>query len=104
MGKVDSIRVRWADGSEEVLNNLTTKQTLTLNQKNATPTRHFAKLSQPVEVRLKEVALEKNLLFNHQEDDYLDFKTQALLPHLHSRLGRFWQQAISTVINWTMLL
>ena len=91
---VDSLRVRWPDGREQFFTNLEAKKVVVLEQKNAVAVPNVGRVLNPSDVKpdvkpFHEVAESKSLIFKHEEDDYLDFKTQALLPHLHSRLGPF---------------
>ncbi len=89
-GIVDSVLVRWPDGKEQFFQNLNAKQVLLLEQKNATPAiKKFDIKNSAQTPRFQEVSAQKGLAFTHQEDNFIDFKTQALLPHLHSRLGPF---------------
>jgi hypothetical protein len=83
--KLDSICVTWPDGKQQVLKNVNANQELTLKYVNAD------------EVKLKTIKENNDLLFTkvgnigidfkHKEDDFVDYRIQALLPHMHSRNG-----------------
>jgi enediyne biosynthesis protein E4 len=84
--KVDSLKVMWSDGKVEIIKNPKANQVLVLDNKNA---KLFGKIkTKPVQNELfvnqnKEVEID----YLHQEDGFVDFKVQALLPHLHSKNG-----------------
>lgn len=85
-GNVDSLRVRWPNGREQRLTNIAPNQVLALDIKNAAD--HAAPMrTEAPSLALKEVSAQVGIDFTHVEDDFLDFKVQALLPHLHSRNG-----------------
>jgi enediyne biosynthesis protein E4 len=87
-GPIDSLRVRWADGREQFFTSLKTGQVLVVEQKNAVrPNTESSR--KPSDIVFNEISTQNGLNFKHEEDDYIDFKTQALLPHLHSRFGPF---------------
>ncbi|RYY61497.1 MAG: RNA-binding protein [Chitinophagaceae bacterium] len=84
---VDSLLVRWPDGKQQLLRNVPAGTTLVLDYKNAV---------QPLPVAGS--ALATNTLFTnvtnilhagpvHQEDDFVDFNVQKLIPHKLSDLG-----------------
>jgi enediyne biosynthesis protein E4 len=84
--KIDSLKVMWADGKVQIIKNPKANQVLVLDNKNAqTPLKIKAKVvkSELFVDNLEETGLD----FLHQEDGFIDFKVQALLPHLHSKNG-----------------
>lgn len=82
--KVDSLKVLWPDGKSQIIQNPKTKQLLTLQYKNAN-----LKLESSSQRHNKLFEKHENLGIEplHTEDNFVDFKTQALLPHLHSQAG-----------------
>lgn len=84
---IDSIIVRWPNNKKEVLRNIKVNELLKINIKNAT-----------VEDSLREEIFSKDALFDeitnsvgidyfHQEQDYIDFDKERLLPHKLSQYG-----------------
>lgn len=82
---IDSLRIIWPDMREQVLTSLSADQTVTLHNNEA----HAASPSNihttdPLFVQLN---AKKILDFRHTENDYNDFRTQILLPHMLSTQG-----------------
>lgn len=79
---VDSVHIRWPRSEVQTLKNIRAGQTLTVYQKDA----RFEE---------KEIAAPKPLFrelsgivnFTHDENNFIDFKVQALLPHAFSTEG-----------------
>ncbi len=82
--KLDSIVVTWPDRSEQVLKDIPVNQELIVSQKDAKES-----LKKTVSTSTPTLFHETDSLFTfvHHEDDFVDFKVQALLPHMHSRNG-----------------
>ncbi len=81
--QIDSLLVTWPNGLVQQLPNVAVNQELTLFQKEATPGQLLAS-------RMELTLFRENdslISFKHQEDDFVDYKIQALLPHMHSRNG-----------------
>lgn len=87
LGKVtmiDSIKVTWPNGNQQMLKDVTTNQEIILQQKDAVPIKKqnfkmLPKLFQEVD----SIGLE----FTHLENEFVDYKIQPLLPHMHSKNG-----------------
>lgn len=83
--KADSIVVVWPDDKTGIVYNVATGKTLTLDQKNA-GTNNFS--WSPVEKNvITETSSSLGLNYVHRENDFVDFKIQPLLPHMHSQNG-----------------
>ena len=80
------IRVRWPDGKENLLKGISADQTLLIRYETAQKGHlGVAETKQPL---LSEVGDQLGLRFQHQEqNNFMDFRVQALLPHMHSREG-----------------
>jgi enediyne biosynthesis protein E4 len=104
IGGVDSLKVLWPDGREQKLLNISSNQVLVLdisssmklpiNQnpgevaENHRKVINFSKAPNLSKIQnLQEVATNLGIDYLHIEDDFIDFKEQALLPHLHSHSG-----------------
>lgn len=82
---VDSIKVKWQDGKEQLIKNPLLNKLLTLDYKNAVQIN-----TQPVVSNASlftECSKEKKIQYKHQEDEFVDFKLQPLMPHLLSHEG-----------------
>lgn len=83
---LDSLRVLWPDGKEQMLISIKPKQLITLDYKDAgiiernkflyTGNSLFSPMNNSTDIQYK-----------HTEDLFVDFKVQPLLPHMHSREG-----------------
>lgn len=81
--KIDSVKVVWANGQSTIIENTKVNQTINISPKDGKRSsvgrfksvRHFTTLPASL------------FDFTHQEDIQIDFNTQALLPHQHSKSG-----------------
>lgn len=83
---IDSIRVRWGDGKENLLSNIRTNQSLVIAYTDAEEVLEpsAAGPSSPLLTLVDSVGID----FRHEEQNsFMDFRVQALLPHMHSREG-----------------
>ncbi|GAB3539275.1 VCBS repeat-containing protein [Spirosoma fluminis] len=87
--KIDSLKIRWPSGVGQVLRNISADQTLTLTERQATAQPNtFMQRQQPASALLTDVSTSVGLAFQHQEDDFVDYKAQqTLLFHKHSQIG-----------------
>jgi hypothetical protein len=86
---IDSLRIWWPSGTGQTLRALRTNQTLTLNEQQARPQSvSFMRLQQPAVPLLTDVATSLGLSYEHQEDDFVDYKQQqTTLPRKHAQIG-----------------
>ncbi|MEA1784817.1 VCBS repeat-containing protein [Arenibacter sp. GZD96] len=80
--KIDSLKITWPDGKEQVLLHIATNQTLTLFQKEAAMPN--------IETGIAELPYflkDSLLLHNHIENNFNDFQRERLLPHKLSTQG-----------------
>jgi len=78
---VDRVEVEWTDGKKQILEKINANQTLEIKYDAA-----FAELPSPTkneQVLFSETNLGLN--FTHEENDFVDFKIQPILPHKHSQ-------------------
>ncbi|MFD2572300.1 VCBS repeat-containing protein [Spirosoma soli] len=87
--RIDSLKILWPNGKGQVLRNLSTNQILALEERSASPQpATFFRLQAPVKPLLTEISTPLGLVFQHQEDDFVDYKAQqTLLFHKHSQIG-----------------
>lgn len=86
--QVTELKVEWPGGGYQVLRNVKTDQLLTLSIDNAVVDSHKAldKTSTPFLSPVQNTVTQKHL---HREDDFNDFKREALLEHALSNKGPF---------------
>ncbi len=81
---VDSALVTWPNGRVQLIKGIKTDQQLTLDYADAYIRNDSLSKSGPV---LFQRADSVGLSYDHTEDEFVDFKIQPLLPHMHSRNG-----------------
>lgn len=86
---IDSLKVLWPTGKGQVIRTLATNQTLVVEERKAVrQAPSFMQMQRPVKPLLTEVPVSNGLDFQHQEDDFVDYKAQqTLLSHKHSQIG-----------------
>ncbi|MEQ9441318.1 MAG: VCBS repeat-containing protein [Cyclobacteriaceae bacterium] len=82
---IDSVKVIWPDGRQQLLTEVAADQVLTLHH-SAAMAAEPQKASQPVPL-FQEVAEEKKLRVAHEENAFEEFKIEFLLPHMYSQNG-----------------
>ncbi|WP_094766772.1 VCBS repeat-containing protein [Pseudozobellia thermophila] len=83
--KIDKLTVIWPNNKVQTLENLTVNQTLTLEQSNATVSYTPEPPKEPI--YFSDVSKDSIIPFAHQENNYIDFKREQLLPHKLSTQG-----------------
>ncbi|WP_158557121.1 VCBS repeat-containing protein [Mucilaginibacter conchicola] len=83
---VDSIRVRWPDGSTQLVKNVKANQTLTLQKKDASGS-YPPGIPQLVSPVFTSVAAQLGINYLHKEKDAIDYNIQITLPHKLSQYG-----------------
>ncbi|MFH1118174.1 MAG: VCBS repeat-containing protein, partial [Bacteroidota bacterium] len=77
---IDSIVVRWPDLSEQVIKDVSADKVITLEMKNAVnPVRGNEQDNE--NMKLFSQTLLPGMEYRHQEDPYVDFKRERLIPH-----------------------
>lgn len=80
---LDSLKIIWQDGTQQVLSNVKANQTLLINYKDATTQKEV--VVNPKKTLFK---IDTSLVaIKHKENTFDDFETQVLLPHKMSTLG-----------------
>jgi enediyne biosynthesis protein E4 len=83
---VDSVRITWPDGKQQLLKNVTANQVLQVDIKNAIP----SLASPPVQASgnlFSDVTQSLGINYRHLETDFVDFDVQRLLLHKFSQYG-----------------
>jgi len=84
--RVDSTRVRWADGSTQLLKGIAADQSITLSRADAADSIGPSPVGAPTPL-LKNVAASYGIQFKHREKDVIDYNIQPALPHKLSQYG-----------------
>ena len=83
--KIDSLKITWASGKEQVIKNISPDRVLIINENNALS---ISKQLPKEEIyTFKEVSQEYHIDWNSEELEYNDFLIQHTLQHKHSELG-----------------
>ncbi len=81
---IDSVFIKWSDGNVQVLKNVACNQTLKVNYRDSSPPRQEAIAgTSAIFKREHKMGLE----YKHQEDDFIDFGIDPLLPQMFSKDG-----------------
>ena len=82
---VDSLKILWPNGQQQLIISPTTNQLLTVHYKDAVTTPALpAMAASPL---WEECSKSLGIDYQHEEDGFVDFKVQPLLPRLHSHDG-----------------
>ncbi|MDN3658024.1 VCBS repeat-containing protein [Ferruginibacter paludis] len=87
IAKIDSVIVKWQNGTMQVLKNVAVDKTITINKKDAIEKFDWA---QPVIAQhtfFTEISDAVNVHYQHKQNDFIDFNVQKLLPHKFSEYG-----------------
>jgi enediyne biosynthesis protein E4 len=85
LSKADSVEVIWPDGKYQLIQQVKANQILKIDYASAAPR---PSIKRPTHhTLLEEVTDETGINFVHQENAFVDFKVQPILPHMHSRNG-----------------
>jgi len=84
--KIDQIEVTWTDGKKNLLNDIPINQTLSIEYKEASTTKHAEPaIAKPL---LQDVTDQRfPMTYTHEENNFDDYRVQVLLPHKLSQLG-----------------
>jgi len=88
--RIDSLKVRWTDGQENILTDITANQTVTISYGESKTAIGPIFQNKIIDNTFKETT--KNRIsdsFVHNENDLLEYKDQMLLPHQFSKSGPF---------------
>ncbi len=86
ISKVDKLSVRWHDGKEQILKNISNNQTLLLQYKNA---QSVVSKSNEIERKkiFKNIDKRSGISFVHEENNFVDFEYEKLIPRMLSSEG-----------------
>lgn len=84
--KFDTLTIRWPDRSVSIHTNLQVNQLLQFVQPS-TKNNSAASIPLPKKTWLQDITEQSRIKFQHQENDFIDFKDETLLPYMLSRMG-----------------
>lgn len=84
--QVDSLRIVWPDQTFQTLRNINTNQTLTVKPEGTEPFDFGPKMSKDKHL-FERITTNLGIDFTHEEDRYLDFNRQKLIPYRISDRG-----------------
>ncbi len=85
--KADSLLIVWPNQTYQVITKVKSNQLLTIDQKNASG--HFEQnvFFKPEQVLFENITADQKINWKHQENNYVDFNWQPLIPHMLSTEG-----------------
>ena len=88
---VDSLKILWANGKTQTISTPSVNQVLILDINNASPTKkqlNRTTLPQNTSnLQFTDIAQASGINYKHQEDEFVDFKIQPILPRMYSHDG-----------------
>ncbi|CAH0996110.1 hypothetical protein EMA8858_02240 [Emticicia aquatica] len=84
--QITQLKVTWGNGKTQTLSNIKTNQVIILDEKNATPPLPEVQLPK-ASLLFTDVTDALKVNYKHEEEDYIDFNVQKLLPHKFSQFG-----------------
>lgn len=81
VNKIDSVVIRWPNLKKQVLTNIKADQTLTVNNANAHIPYSFNHAAIDAGAMFTEVTRDRGVSYKHEDDNFIDFNVQKLLPH-----------------------
>ena len=84
--QVDSLRIIWPDKSTQLINDVNLNQTLVLRPENTAPF-DYQSLKPDIKPWFRSVEGNLGIDYIHQEDNYIDFNRQKLIPYQVSDRG-----------------
>ncbi len=86
-GTADSILIVWPDQRYQIIKNVKTNQSVQIDQKNASAVFDFASFFPSKKTMFEDVTASTMVSWKHQENDFVDFNRQYLIPHAESTRG-----------------
>ncbi|MDB4901836.1 MAG: repeat protein [Mucilaginibacter sp.] len=85
--KIDSILIVWPNQTWQVIKNLAADKQIVIDQKNASGHFDHNAFFPPPTPIFKNITAKENINWKHQENDFVDFNQQPLIPHMLSAEG-----------------
>jgi len=84
---IDSLVVKWPDGSKQVVTNVKPDQTIKINKADARGHYDWQVPALAQNNLFREITDSLGITYKHSQTDYIDFNIQKLLPHKLSEYG-----------------
>ncbi len=84
---IDSLIIKWQNGTKQVLNKVNADQTLKVYQANAKESYSWKSPALAPNALFTEVTAASGITYVHHQKDFVDFNIQKLLPHKFSEYG-----------------
>ena len=84
---IDSLVIKWPDGSKQVVKNILPDQTIKINKKDAQERFDWSLPALAQHNLFSEVTNSLGIQYKHSQRDYIDFNIQKLLTHKFSEYG-----------------
>lgn len=84
--QIAQLKVTWGNGQTQTIDNIKANQIITLEEKNATPPLPDVQLAKE-NLLFADISDKLNVNYIHEEEDYIDFNVQKLIPHKFSQFG-----------------
>jgi hypothetical protein len=81
VSKLDSVVIHWPNLKKQVLTNVKADQVLKVNIANASLPYTYARPAVNKQALFTEVTKARNVTYKHQDEDFIDFNIQKLIPH-----------------------
>ncbi|MEP7231641.1 MAG: FG-GAP-like repeat-containing protein [Ginsengibacter sp.] len=84
---IDSLIIKWPDGSKQLLKKVSTDQTIKIDKKNANERYYWNHKIFALQALFKNVTDSLDVHYSHSQIETIDFNIQKLLPHKFSAYG-----------------
>jgi len=84
--QIDSLKIIWPNKTFQIIKNVATNQTLEISPENTKPF-DYNTLHPKFNILFKKVEGNLGINFSHEEDNYIDFNRQKLIPYMVSDRG-----------------
>ncbi len=84
--QITQLKVTWGNGFTQTIENVKVNQVITLNKKDATPPLPQVQLAK-ANLLFTDITDQLKIDYKHEEEDYIDFNVQKLIPHKLSQFG-----------------
>ncbi len=85
--QVDSLLIVWPNQSYQVLKNVKADELMSIDQQNAAGHFDYKRFFSPAGPIFTDITAKTNVKWRHQEDEFVDFNQQPLIPHMLSTEG-----------------
>ncbi len=87
LAAIDSVIIKWPGGKQQLLQNVKTDQTLTVNLNAANLVSNYSANTINTNSLFTEITSAANINYVQSDSDFIDFDIQRLLPHKFSEYG-----------------